>query len=825
MSVVGEETHKRDRPSGLTEVLVSLGLFGLAFALRAPALQHFVTADEAKWIFRSAQFMRAYLSGDWAATSVNLTPAVTTTWLGSFGLALYYQVHGASLGLNLVDWLVTIPPFRVDLGILAATRWPMVVLTSLSVVVTYHLARRLLGRSIALAAAILIALDPHFISLSRILGHDAPVTVFVTWSLLALLIAFRMEQGLELPRWRAAGPWWIFSGLSAGLAFLSKAPALFLVPFAGLLVVSDAWRHHTPLRYWLKRMMLWGTVAWVCFVAVWPAAWVEPVERPLAVVNNAFLSATDEEEAATETFWEVPQLGGWYYLVHGLFKFSPLVTIGLVLVVFVRRRLGTANYQSLSQLAVFAVLFTIFLSFGDKRSPRYILPIFPVLSLIAAAGWLGLAATLSQRLRFPGSVEFPATLALILVVGLLIALPYAPYYFTFFNPLLGGPFTAPHWVKLGWGEGLDQVGRWLETRPEPAASRTGSYYASTLAPFYSGELADPTAPRLDYLVLYRKQRQGGVPSPTFIRYYENQGALHTVRLNGIDYAEVYAGPALQPALAAQPQYDNSIFPKPLGFRPLSTLLAIGETTTVEVVWLAAEPLPAAPSTLTLRPVEALSDILPAAHGQGNGQEAVDNSSLAFVILAQGQGLLQQRAEGLIVSSHQLQVPTDLSRGRYSLFVDGQPLGEVDARWQSLPSWLEAVDVDFGQLWLKGFQLDRGRPYHAAETLDLSFAWQANTPDGPDLTVFVHVVDESQQRVTGIDRRPLGGDPPTSAWRPEELFIDKYPVPLPPDLPPGDYGLIVGLYADAGAGPLPVVSSGRLETGPGFVRLATLRVVE
>ena len=55
-------------------------LFFLALIPRGLALQHFVTADEARWIYRSAQFLGALLRGDFAGTAVNLTPAVTTTW-------------------------------------------------------------------------------------------------------------------------------------------------------------------------------------------------------------------------------------------------------------------------------------------------------------------------------------------------------------------------------------------------------------------------------------------------------------------------------------------------------------------------------------------------------------------------------------------------------------------------------------------------------------------------------------------------------------------------------------------------------------------------
>ena len=66
------------------------------------------------------------------------------------------------------------------------------------------------------------------------------------------------------------------------------------------------------------------------------------------------------------------------------------------------------------------------------------------------------------------------------------------------------------------------MGRFLQR--ERPASRVGTPYASTVAPYFSGDLSVVSGDRLDYLVLYRKQVQSGEPDPAFIRY------LHYTRL-------------------------------------------------------------------------------------------------------------------------------------------------------------------------------------------------------------------------------------------------------------------------------------------------------
>ena len=72
-------------------------------------------------------------------------------------------------------------------------------------------------------------------------------------------------------------------------------------------------------------------------------------------------------------------------------------------------------------------------------------------------------------------------------------------------------------------------------------------------------------------------------------------------------------------------------------------------------------------------------------------------------------------------------------------------------------------------------------------------WSALAPMSADYTVFVHVRDVDGAIVAQQDSQPLDGDYPTSQWRVNETVIDVHNVELPPDLPPGQYRVWVGLY--------------------------------
>jgi 4-amino-4-deoxy-L-arabinose transferase-like glycosyltransferase len=803
---VGVGTQAHARRAGL---LTSLGLFLAALLPRAAGLGSFVTADEAKWVYRSAQFLGALLRGDLAGTVVNLTPGVTTTWLGASGLAAYYALHRAELAVPFTAWLASLPEFRADLGVLVAVRWPMVLLTSLSVVAFYHLARRLVAGPAALLAALLLAFDPHFISLSRVLGHDAPAGVFVGLALLAFLPPLTSPG---LPGSPAGWRWTIISGAMSGLAWLSKSPAFFLAPFVGLVALVEARRQRSALTDWLLRLAVWGIAGWIVFALVWPAGWRDPLGAPYAVVHNAFLSATDSAEAEAEGYWQVPDLGPLYYVVNGALKLSPLVTLGLAAwlgLLLARRRKATAVEW---WLLLFAVSFTAFMTWGSKHSNRYILPAWPALCLLAAVGLWQISNVKRQTSNVPGPLAraragkcqisnlqslisnlqsqsaLRATQYAILIAFLLlpVLLTY-PYYSTYFNPLLGGPLVAPRLVKIGWGEGLDQVGGWLSAQPDAPALKAGSYYASALAPFFSGQISDVTAGGLDYVVLYRKQAQGGYPSPTILRYFAAEQPLYTVQLAGIDYAWVYPGPAVQPALANEAAFDIGILPKPLAYRLAQPVLPIGQAATVEVLWLSEDDLPADPSRLTLQPVGDLSR----QPGAGSGQ-----------VFAEAPARLERRPDGLVVSRHTLSLPAGLPRGTYGLLVDGRPLGEAAARRVDLPALDVRLDADFGgQVRLAGYTFEL-----AAARLRL--VWQAAPHAAVDYTVFVHIVDAAGQRVAGADAQP---PVPASQWGRGEVIVDERSLPLA-GLPAGEYHLVVGLYRPDTGARLPVADSGGAPLG-------------
>ncbi|MFB0546901.1 MAG: ArnT family glycosyltransferase, partial [Anaerolineae bacterium] len=279
-----------------------LALFLLALIPRALNLGLFLVPDEPRWMNRSIDFLRAILERDWGATSHAVAPGmatpggVPTKWAGSVGILIGYLGHrlgfGPSMdppptaGVNIegfLTWLEARPQNLLD--ILVSVRLPIVLLTSLGVVMVYILARKLFNDKVAWLGAALLALDPFYLAHSRVLHTDALAALFMTLSVLSFIVYLDAERhpglfGISLLPWPV-----LFSGVMSGLAFTTKSGTLFLVPLvASWTIATYVLRCRSQGRVHLGQalrlaliLVVWGGMTGLASVLVWPAMWVDPL--------------------------------------------------------------------------------------------------------------------------------------------------------------------------------------------------------------------------------------------------------------------------------------------------------------------------------------------------------------------------------------------------------------------------------------------------------------------------------------------------------------------------------------------------------------------
>ncbi len=164
---------------------------------------------------------------------------------------------------------------------------------------------------------------------------------------------------------------------------------------------------------------------------------------------------------------------------------------------------------------------------------------------------------------------------------------------------------------------------------------------------------------------------------------------------------------------------------------------------------------------------------------------------------------------------EVQLPGDAAPGLYRVEVsfydpetlaplgDAQPVAWLTVGAAAVPPGAQAVPFADGITLLDS----AAEPLAAAQRLDLPLFWQATARPARDYTLFAHLVDAGGAVVAQADRPPLGGFFPTSHWRPGLLLEDRIVLELPPDLPPGRYGLLVGLYDPVTLQRLPLTGGG------------------
>lgn len=517
----------------------------LALLPRVGNLADFFTTDEAyHWIERVAGFSAALRDGVLIKTSQTGHPGVTIMWLGTIG-GWAEQFAVARGWAHAPD----------QLAHLAWLRLPHALLEALLIPWMYLLLRRLVSPLAALLAALLLATSPYLIAHARLLHLDALLASFTTLALLLLLLSLQhAADGNRQPARRTL----LGSAICAGLALLTKGPALILLPFAGALLFLPVvqagiiGRRSAPSwQAFLLRYSMWLAVAALTVIALWPALWVDPrgmiVNYAQEILGNGRSANGDGQFFLGRA---IADPGPLFYLVAGAFRTTPAMLLGLLLLPLAVLRAPVHQRSTLLALLAFTVFWTCVMTVGPKKFDRYTLPTWPALLILAAAGLAALPELAAQAPKTPFVLRRLTALIPLVVIALVLAndmLQTAliqPYYLSYYNSLFGGGPTAQRNLLIGWGEGMDQVGGYLNTLDNPGHEPVLSTLGATLRPFS----AAPVQPierfgqgRASYAVVYMESIQRAADPPLYAAIMRTV-PLREIVINGIVYAKVYQVP-------------------------------------------------------------------------------------------------------------------------------------------------------------------------------------------------------------------------------------------------------------------------------------------
>ncbi|MEN6478008.1 MAG: glycosyltransferase family 39 protein [Anaerolineales bacterium] len=763
----------------------------LSLFLRLWRIDEFITIDEHNWRTRSIEFYQGLVSGDYIQTCRTEHPGVITMWAGVGGYLLSQQLEQADVQSPWLRHVLYPLDHDQGTGLYPETMWArriIALVTWLGIVGLFFLGRHLLSPTANLFATLFLALDPFYLAYSRLHHLDALLACFMALSLGALLVYAEGGKRRYL----------LLSGAMAALATLNKAPGVFLaVGMAGILGWY-AWRRRGERqgwwRRWLADALLWAVAALAVGFALWPALWVSPRFAFQRVLDGVWRQASNPHEKGN-FFLSMPveDPGVFFYPVAWLLRTTPFILAGLLgLLLGDRNQRGRAPAQC---LLFSALAYTLFMTASLKKFDRYLLPVFPLLCVPAGLGWERLVNW--GRARWHGRQWLPTAVSGITVMAYLaMLLPARPYYTSYYNPLVGGAAVAPRVLLVGWGEGMEQAARYLNTKPDAQHLHVSCIDANEFEPFFLGyttpmestTLVDP-----DYFVTYISYLQRDY-MPEVTAELKGQKPEFVARApNGLAYAWVYANHVLEDEI-------NSVLDL-VAAEPGGGLIVLNTS-----------PAAVRRSTLDLDVIrtERRDALLTELQWQ-RGKHAA-----AWLVTFPG---VHDESTARLHA-----VLTEVATRDRVVERDG-----VLAERYVLSDRLLAAEGETGMHYRLGDQIDLlgydgdVAAVDAGDTLTLGLHWQAQTAIAADYKVFIHVVDEANQIVAQDDSMPQGNTRATTTWHVGEVVLDEHSIALPDGLPAGRYQVYLGMYELATMQRLPIVDKDGLRVADDRLLIATIEI--
>lgn len=398
-------------------------------------------------------------------------------------------------GLFALSWLKFYQQWHLFKDQSSAFRFPAMVMSSLSLYITYLFGARAYSRRAGIMAAVLLALMPHVFFHSHLACFDAPI---MTMWLASIYVYWRSRQEGGLG-------WALWCGVVYGLTLETKhnawiLPAVFIphAIFCGWRATGKALsRGVLPIPASIVAM---ATVGPLVFYALWPWMWNDTMNRVSEYVSFHTNHVYYNIEYLHKNYFGPPSPRSYAPVM--IAATVPTVTLALfgigivsrVKVTVTRLRAWVARFKDSSlpktkgdphetdlllflglsaPIAVF-VLLTKTPIFGGTK---HWMTAYPILALFAGVGfdrvWEAMARALPAKL--PDAQRLAARVALVALVvlaPLAVTVHSHPFGLSAYVPFAGGTAGG---ADLGlnrqfWGFTTQSVGPWLAANAKPGAS-------------------------------------------------------------------------------------------------------------------------------------------------------------------------------------------------------------------------------------------------------------------------------------------------------------------------------------------------------------------
>lgn len=555
---------------------------------------------------------------------------------------------------------------------------------------------------------------------------------------------------------RRSGHWLIISGVAFGLAQASKFSAVFL----GLTLLLMSGRQVARRRETVGRA-LWALIQMglVGLVALWSSYLFAIRPYPLAAYVSEFQHFLSLASAGHRAYLmgHFSQSGWWWYHPFTLLVKLPLVTLGLIALAA-----GLAVWRGLWH-SEWAIIFPALLYLGLSMMTslnvgiRYLLPALPLLFVFAGRV---MAAPIPGRLK-----AGIGGLALAGLIGANILI--YPDYLAFFNLAVGGPDQGYRYLvdsNLDWGQDLPALADYLQERG------VDEVYLS-----YFGQ-ADPAYYGIQYQAL-----PAWPPAPLDLRVdfhpLDPASGMYAISVSNLVGVQLYEPESFGYFLAQEPvaQIGHSIL--------------VYEVATHEdqPTWFAQCAIPAPDGGWIAEPAETEEQLA----------ELTGLDGLEYLYFDCQQSLFFRDEPGWLLIPNGVEPPVSPGSPDFlSRHPDGSPDYAVWRVAQAPSSPEPVVESPAGDLPISidryaeliGYTVSGGA--QPGGTLSLTLWWRVIKPPPPPVSFLAHLLKPDGSLLVGADGLGIAAE----HWQPGMEIVQRHIFAIPPDAPPGDYRLAVGLYS-------------------------------
>ena len=289
----------------------------------------------------------------------------------------------------------------------------------------------------------------------------------------------------------------VFSGISLGLAVLTKGFAIFLIP----ILVIWLWllKNNAELKFWqsTKLMIKILLIGGLIFVILWPGVW--NLQLAFDKLNKAISGLSSGHELPIfflgSTSWPNNAAPFYFYPIILMIRLSTGVLICFLISVtlYVHKMHKKKVMLEETLLLIATVFFIISISIFSKKLDRYLIPIWPILMLFSSNGFHMILSTTRTLWNSFGRFK-NWQIAPNVIISFVIVFPAAfwcynfqPFYVFYFNDFVGGLNGGSKITTTYTSEGTRLVAEYLSSKSDQLVVAC-AYADKRLNDFYKGEV-------------------------------------------------------------------------------------------------------------------------------------------------------------------------------------------------------------------------------------------------------------------------------------------------------------------------------------------------